>query len=64
MATKRWPPEYVRLSTAVVDVRDRLRQVQWSKLDPHSARVIAWSVRALSAGLKARTYRPRESQQQ
>jgi hypothetical protein len=58
---KQWAPEHLRLATSVVNVRNRLRLVDWSRLDPHSARIIAWCVRTLSAGLKARTYRPPES---
>ena len=55
---KRWPPEYLRLATTAVNVRDRLRLVDWSKLDEQTARVLVWSIRALSAGLKAREHRP------
>ena len=57
---KRWDPSHLRLATSVVNVRDRLREVDWSRLDPHSARIIAWCVRTLSTGLKARSYRPRQ----
>jgi hypothetical protein len=57
---KRWDPSHVRLATSAANVRDKLRQVEWSKLDPRSAAIVAWSVRTLSAGLKARNYRPRE----
>ena len=55
---KRWDPSHVRLATSAANVRDKLRLVDWSKLDPRSAAIIAWSVRALSAGLKARQHRP------
>jgi hypothetical protein len=61
MASKRWDPTHLRLATTAVNVRDKLRQVDWSKIDPRSAAIIAWSVRALSAGLKARTSRTRET---
>jgi hypothetical protein len=56
---KTWAPEHLRLASTAVNVRDKLRSVEWAKLDPRSAAIIAWSVRALSSGLKARTYRPR-----
>jgi len=54
---KRWDPSHVRLAMSAANVRDKLREVDWSKLDPRSAAIIAWSVRALSAGLKAREHR-------
>jgi len=62
MATKRWHQSHVRLALACADVRDKLRTVDWCKLDPKTARVLVWSIRALSAGLKARSYRQREQQ--
>jgi hypothetical protein len=54
---KAWAPEHVRLATSAANVRDKLRQVDWQRLDPRSAAIIAWSVRTLSSGLKARAYR-------
>ncbi len=57
---KQWAPEHLRLASSVVNVRDKLRSVDWTRLDPHSARIVAWCVRTLSAGLKARVQRPRE----
>ncbi|MBZ5677507.1 MAG: hypothetical protein LAP61_24960 [Acidobacteriia bacterium] len=56
---KRWAPEHVRLAATAVKVRDELREVDWARLDSQSARIIASCVRSLTAGLKARTYRPR-----
>lgn len=56
---KRWTPEHVRLAASVAKARDELRAVDFDKLDPQTARTIAAAVRSLSAGLKARKYRPR-----
>ena len=58
MPSKNWHPSHLRLAATVVSVRDKLRQVDWTKLDQRSASIVAWSVRALSAGLKAREHRP------
>lgn len=59
---KRWAPEHVRLAASVTKARDELRAVDFDKLDPQTARLIAAAVRSLSAGLKARKYRPRTVQ--
>jgi hypothetical protein len=54
---KQWAPEHIRLAISAANVRDRLRQVDWCRLDPHSAAIIAACVKQLSAGLKCRVYR-------
>ena len=59
---KQWHPAHVTLALAAVDVRDKLRTVDWNRLDATTARVLVWAIRRLSKGLKARTYRQCERQ--
>ena len=55
---KRLDRSHLYLMRTALNVRDRLRLVPSDKLDSETARVLAWAVRSLSHGLKARSYRP------
>jgi hypothetical protein len=57
---KKWDESHVKLALAAADVRDRLRTVDWARLDEASAKLIVWAVRRLGNGLKAREYKPRD----
>jgi|GEM_PF-5642243 len=54
---KAWSREHVHLAKTVADVRDRLRLLDWSRLDAETARILTSAIRSLNHGLKARQYR-------